>query len=436
MSRFLTKLATRAPVPVFAIAGEGTAEAVRRLRLSPHLELVDSPRAANVLLVAGPIGPALHAAVHAVHDQMSRPRLTARWDFGGETGAELPASVVIPGGADPVAQILAAHGELLEGGRMGEEAEAADVDANPWRGMGPYGQGGTGMTGGVPYGRPMTDRAPDRDGLELDQLALRVGPFFPALPSGMVLAVKLQGDVVQEASVEDNPFLSESPRAGSPAGDGPFERALTEPVAIAELELARARHHLGWLSEALRLQGLDALGLRALRLASHLSVDDGPALARLSSMVRRSRVLTWSTGAIGILGQAMVAGRGVGVVARAAGLPEDARSLDPAYQAVGFEPVMQRNGDVRARWLQHLDEVTQALELARRAGDTHTTTTGVVEGPRGPLSAAGAYPSAAVLGLLGELLVGLEWGDAVATIASLDIDMGEAARRVADRAGA
>lgn len=51
--------------------------------------------------------------------------------------------------------------------------------------------------GGHPYGRPLAGRAPGRDGLEFDQLPLRVGPFFPHFPPGLVLHVELQGDAIQ-----------------------------------------------------------------------------------------------------------------------------------------------------------------------------------------------------------------------------------------------
>ena len=37
------------------------------------------------------------------------------------------------------------------------------------------------MTEGTPYGRPMAMTGDDRDGLTLDQLRLRVGPFTDVL---------------------------------------------------------------------------------------------------------------------------------------------------------------------------------------------------------------------------------------------------------------
>jgi hypothetical protein len=55
----------------------------------------------------------------------------------------------------------------------------------------------------------------------------------------------------------------------------------------------------------------------------------------------------------------------------------------------------------------------------------------VTEAPRGPLT-AGASPDAGLVALLPELLVGMEWGDAVTTVVSLDIDVTESAVREVD----
>src|SRR3546814_12868181 len=87
--------------------------------------------------------------------------------------------------------------ELIIGGRPSEPAALTDVEPAVWRGVGPYGQGGTGMTGGVPYGRPLPGWAEDRDGLKHDQLQLRLGPAYPGLPPGLVLDLPLQGDIPQ-----------------------------------------------------------------------------------------------------------------------------------------------------------------------------------------------------------------------------------------------
>jgi hypothetical protein len=198
LRRALANLAGKAPVPVFALTGPGGREAVRALRLRPDLELLASPRGADVLLVAGDVPPALGPAACAVHDQVSHPRVTVRWrlsedEAGNDDG--LPAGVVVGPGHDVVAAVASAHRQLLDGTVASEVALLPDEEPSPWRGVGPYGQGGKGMTGGVPYGRPLAGRAPDRDGLELDQLPVTAGPYLPPFPPGLTLELKIQGDV-------------------------------------------------------------------------------------------------------------------------------------------------------------------------------------------------------------------------------------------------
>lgn len=419
LRRVLVGLARGAPVPVFAVAGRGVGERVGRVALDPRVRLVDTPRAAGVLLVAGePTRELLRPAV-AVHDQMSHPRCTVWWPLGAPPPPRLtrlfPVAVVPPEG-DVVEEIVRVHGELLTRARESESAVQPDVDPAPWRGVGPYGQGGKGMTGGVPFGRPMAGRAPDRDGLELDQLEVRVGPFFAPFPPGLVLHVRLQGDVIQEVAVDANPL-----RHASRERDGDiFLRALSEAVPIAEIEVARARHHLGWLAHALRVHGLHALGLRAARLAWGAPIPSPSSVRGLCRLMRRTRCLDWATAGVGILDRDVAHAVG-GPVARAAGLALDARQDDRAYEALGFAPHVGRGGDARARWRQRLSEAAQALELARGAGDRRTFVTGRVESPRGVLTAAGT-PVKHLIERLPELLAGLEWGKAVTTVVSLDLD--------------
>ncbi|MBI4259765.1 MAG: hypothetical protein HY658_04295, partial [Actinobacteria bacterium] len=177
MRRLLARLAAGAPVPVFAATGEGAREAVRALRLRPELHLVDTPRQANVLLVAGGIGPDLLPPLLRVHDQVLEPRRTVRWPLGAAPGPErdlLPAPVAADDLDDVVAHVLRANDEVLSG-RGSDPPFFPDVDPAPWRGVGPYGQGGKGMSGGTPYGRPLAERQPSRDGLALDRISVRFG---------------------------------------------------------------------------------------------------------------------------------------------------------------------------------------------------------------------------------------------------------------------
>jgi hypothetical protein len=413
VSAWLRRVAAEAPVPVFVAGGASAGRVRQQLRTSPAVVVCDSPRHAAVLAVVEPVPAPLRAVVSSVHDQLAHPRTTVPW----------PAETDL---AEGVAIIVAASRDLLLGSKGSEPALLPDVDPVPWRGVGPYGQGGKGMTGGTPYGRPLTGRAPDRDGLELDQLPVTVGPYLPALPVGLVVKVKLQGDVVQEATVGDNPFADDPIVELDPI----FLQALVEPVPVAHLELARARHLLRWLGDALRVQGLTALGQRALSLAADLRTTDGRSVERLLAGVRRSGVLVWSLTDRDDLGPRATSGVGLGPVARAAGHPEDARLLDPAFGELGFRPVVGGGGGTRSRWRQRMAELGQAMELAALAGERRTGVRDLVEGPRGPLGEGAALPSAAALGLVPRLVAALEWGDAVAALVSLDLDMGEAAARV------
>lgn len=417
----LARSAARSPVPVFAVAGAGARETVQDLRLRPELLLTPTPRAANVLLLAGAASAELEGAARAAHDAMSHPRVTVRWDTPGPSvpGWSVPATVGVPADADIVECIRAVNTRVLDGALPTEAVLRADEDPVPWRGVGPYGQGGAGMTGGVPYGRPMPERADDRDGLTLDQVPVRIGPLFSSFPPGLSLAVKLQGDLVQEASPD---VVADLP---SPAAAGLFVRALDVPVLVAELELARARALLRWAAEGLRVHGLSALGTRVLRLAGRLGPDDVAEVAALERTLRRTRLFSWATGGVAPLGSDLLKGLGVGPVGRAAGLAEDLRLEESAYLELGFAPVLHEGADSAARWRQRLGEAEQALSLAAAAGERTAFGEGRVESPHGRLARAEA-PADRLLALLPALLEGLDWGDAVTAVVSLDLDLEEA----------
>lgn len=427
----LGRLAADAPVPVFAVAGPGARDAVQDLRLRPELRLVEAPRPAAILLIAGTLPEAHDIALARIHDTMAHPRATVAWSGNGEWKPALPGVAnPIHVSGDPVAAIVSAYRALVTGSRASEPPVLPDVDPAPWRDLGPYGQGGSGMTGGVPYGRPMAELGPDPDGLRLDVLPLEVGPFFPRFPSGLVVAVRLAGDFVLEATVPDP--IDSAAEAPIRAGLEPFLRALTEPVSIAELELARAREHLRWLADALTAHGLAALGLRVLRLTTSVRPGDGANVKGLARLIGRTQVTRWLTRGVGRLGPDDLAGLGAGPVARAAGLREDVRLDDPAYRSVGFEPILGERGDAATRLELRLAEAAQSLDLAAIAADRRTGLLGRVESPRGRLE-PGSSPSDRLLARLAPLLAETEWGDAVTTIVSLDIDLDEVAlaRRLA-----
>ena len=423
MSRLLAGLARGAAVPIFPIVGSGGRSAAQELHLSGRLQIHDSPRPAQVLLIVGDLPYALLRPALRIHDQISHPRLTVCWHQDAARDHAwvrlFPNAVRVGRDEDVVDAICEGHADLSSGERDSEAPIQPDVPASPWRGVGPHGQGGKGMAGGRPYGRPLPERRPARDGLQLDELILRIGPFFPPLPPGLMVDLRVQGDVIQEARVRENPFAG----CGARRGDA-FARALDgpEPVPLAELEILRARHHLRWLARALRLQGLNALASRALRLAVRPGPADLPRVRRLVEWLERSRTVWLGLRGVGHL-PASSLDEHAGPVSRASGIAFDARSEDPQYRSLGFEPVVHSEGDAWARWRQRMREAVQALELAEKAGERTVGPRDRVEGARGTLTRDSRDAGDSLLRGLSDWLPGLEWGDAMATIASLDLDL-------------
>lgn len=424
LTGWLARLAADARVPVFAIAGAGARDAVQDLRLRTELRVLDTPKAASVLIVAGMVADGHAGALARIHDALPHPRATVLWAPDGAPTSVPGAAAVVVAGSDPVPVVVATYRDLVLGRRPSEPAILPDADAVAWRGVGPYGHGGSGMTGGTPFGRPLAELGPDPDGLRLDVLPVAVGPFFPSFPAGLVLDVRFSGDLVLDAVVGEG--SARLPVGSARIALRPFLRALSEPVSIAELELVRAREHLRWLADALVAHGLIALGDRALRLAHRVQPGDDGAILGFARRVGWTQVTGWATRGVGAISADDLAGLGAGPVARASGLAEDVRMEDPAYRSLGFEPVVRDGRDAAARWAVRLAEAAASLDLAARAGDARTTPVGRVETPRGRLE-QGSAASTRLLELVPQLLREVEWGDAVATVVSLDLDLDEAA---------
>jgi hypothetical protein len=423
----LARWAAAAPVPTFVVAGFGARDAAQDLWLDPRIVLVAAPRQASVLLLAGDLPePLLQAAIRA-HDVMPAPRAVVAWRTSHRAVTERFPTIAVAEGRQPAETLVAVHRALRTGDQTSTPPILADVDPAPWRGEGPYGQGGSGMTGGVPYGRPMATREDDRDGLTLDALPVPVGPLFAGFPDGLSARITFKGDLVHRFELQPNPFAAD-PQADR---DDPFVRALADPVPVAELEVARARELLRACARTLQLQGLDALAVRAIALASRAGPGEAAAVRRLGRWVTGRWCTAVQLRRVGRIEPAALDGLGVGPVARAAGLAEDVRTDDPAYRHLGFTALTQQGNDAAARLAQRFDEAVQALELAGRADGLRAGGNGVVEGPRGRLTADGS-PTARLLELVPELVTGREWGDATAALASLDLDLREAASRSAD----
>lgn len=280
------RLTAAAPVPVVVARGLGGHRDLARVRADPGIRVVASPRHATVLLVVGAI-PRDHLEPLAVlHDQVPAPRGAATLGLTGDTTAlglgDLPA---LPHG-DLSAALRALQRDVLAGRADRTALGRADHPVD-WQGVGPHGQGGEGMMGGTPYGRMMPMPPTDgRDGLALDRLSLRLGPFLPGLPPGVALDVGLQGDVLEDvdlvvATLDDAPV-----GARDAATDDPTPRSL------------EATRLLVALCELCDLAGLSALARRVARVA----LDPGPAgVESLRRRLDRPWALRAATDGVGVL---------------------------------------------------------------------------------------------------------------------------------------
>lgn len=424
----LTRLAARAATPVFVVRGMGSLPVVNALKTCPDINFVRTPRQASVLVVAGTIPATMYPALLLVHDQLAPPRgvvlamSSLPTDLTGP-GFHRPVTATSP--EDAVDAVIGMQRDLLYGSRPTSLPLLPDTDPTPWRGVGPYGQGGKGMTGGTPFGRPMPTVADDRDGLKLDRLNVRIGPFLPFLPPGLAFDMALQGDLVQEVALLDNPFRAASTL---PSPENIFVSAIREPVAVRELEFVRAAHHLRYIADVLDVHGLSALGRRAWDLSTRVGEVTPAEIRGLRRLLERQRSLEWATRGVACIPGGAVADLAPGPVARACGVPDDHRTQLDEYHALGFRPAVTSGGDACARWRLRLKEVEESLRMARLDGAaSQTGGRGRFEAPWGTISQTHS-PMPALVELLPVLLRGVDWGDAVSAIVSLGIDLEEAAR--------
>lgn len=407
---WITRLATKAPVPVYPVFGANARDWVQDLELGGQVTLVDSPRHARLLLVAGEISPDDEDALRQIHDQVPAPMATVWID--SKPFVELSSVVVEASRDDQISTIAKkTYLDLVTGQHPGEPCLCANEPPAPWEDLGDDGHGGEGMMGGKPFGRPMAMPTEDiRDGLQLDPMDFTLGPFWPNLPPGLCAKVSLHGDVVATFEVVSKPYPVDLHDI--------FTQAIARPVSIAELELARARYHLRQLCRALRLSGLTALSRKVLQRLTTL--EPGGSVEDLMTHLRRVGFFLSAGATTGILTSDQL-NELDGPGACASETYRDARQDDPAYQQLGFTPVVPPGNDCSGRWQHWLKEANQALDLAARASEKSLNTTAghAIASPRGKLTKAHRPTDATHV--LEELLPGLEWSEAIATIASLDL---------------
>ena len=255
--------AASGPPPVFAAIGAGGLQ--RAEELHGTLRLQRSPRQAAILLVLGEIAPDLLPFLQRLHDHLPHPRATI-WHRATPPGDWTDP---VQAKADGLERTLTdLWRSILSGDRASEPDFLPDKPPNEWRGVGPHGQGGKGMMGGTPYGRPMAMTNDDlRDGLSLDAYSAPFGPFLPMLPPGLILDLTLQGDVIQSATATRPPC----PQPGSDDRPGDAIARLMRVMDMPALALRRTRDGLP-----------PAMGIAMLRRA----IPDGLGRARDGTDVR------------------------------------------------------------------------------------------------------------------------------------------------------
>ncbi len=315
------------------------------------------------------------------------------------------------------------------------------------------------------------------DGLPMDWIDVPFGPFFPGLPSGLLLTLTLDGDTVAGSSartltenvalphhsaLEPHSFVARlsnmeplSPLAYRFLASQAMENAagieITTTAAhgrVGALERERITSHLGWLALFGQQMGFDWLLRRAaaLQLKFRHANDQQimalkPDIENLIKRLRRTPLLKSRNVGIGWLAPDDALR---GPVARAVGINNDARSTSPVYTALGFKAISRDSGDNLARLQVRLDEICHSLALIGAAGVIEppepidigsATGTGeaLVETPRGAarlqltlengrvVTAQLETPSTQHLTLIDALIEQQSLGDALLAVGSLDL---------------
>lgn len=314
-----------------------------------------------------------------------------------------------------------------------------------------------------------------RDGLPMDWIEVPFGPFFPGLPGGLKLKLTLDGDGVARGTAESLVGISEPPR--DVRADGFVEilsnrmvlapasyrllacRALEQAAGTASngievsnrlgaLERERIASHLSWLAQLAQQIGFAWLRRRAAFLQQWVQKSGHQQLmvlrSELQALTRRLRHTPLLESRLANIGRTAMTADLRGPVARAAGCGEDARASEDAYRRLGFEPVVRNGGDAWNRLNVRLAEIEQSLELINAAGalgdpallsvgDASGEGNAVVETPRGRVALRltlehGRVSDAQLdtactghIGLVPELVLDRELGDALVAVGSLDL---------------
>lgn len=393
------------PVPALVVPDEETwlawAGGERELRF----EATTEPGRARVLLLPARVPRELVPAVHAAWALMADTAAVVTYHAPLQG---VPARAVVDD-AETTSSVHAdaRHEHRRErcehGGGHGDAGEHESHDADEHESHGGH--------GGHDHGEMMAITGePSADGLVMESLDVQAGPLGVALPGGLVMIAKLDGDVVAECNVDQTLRAADDDGPPDPWASVAWnvaELAAQESQAglaprpggrwfrLAAVEVERAVAQLAWLHQFLRLlawpQMTDRvrpllLGLVGARgdLPVELTTLDLPDVTatavrerlldvqsetqRLARDLAASRLFARRTAGLGRLSCDDAAQRGVsGPVARASGIGSDVRADDRGYRTLGFAPVVRQDGDARARVLARAEEAAQSAGLAAAA---------------------------------------------------------------------
>lgn len=173
-----------------------------------------------------------------------------------------------------------------------------------------------------------------------------------------------------------------------------------------------------------------------------------PAIERFGRRIMRTPFLKQRLHQIGVL-TAPLGADVSGPIVRATGMARDVRSEDQGYQVLGFTPVIAEGADAYARLKVRLEECSQSLSLIRATTDAAAPLAdgpsrdgsgeATIETPRGAAhlrievkdrivqKVRLHQPTHAQIALIDPMIVDLELGDALVSVASLDISPWEIA---------
>ena len=213
---------------------------------------------ADVLLVTGSPGPEMGTIIDHTWSQMSQPR--ARIQIGQTDSIEdaLKAARDALTAPAPRPAVAAPSSEHHDEGHNEDHGDHGDHDAMS------------------PGGIALAEGADDRDGLEMDELHLPLGPVLTHWPVGLVLDLTLNGDVVTAATATQI--------------DSPARAHRPDPAA------ERAARLLDAAASLLSLAGMPALAGRARGLRDLSLIDpamDAQAVDDLAKRLLGLRTLRW-----------------------------------------------------------------------------------------------------------------------------------------------